>query len=156
MPRRKVTIRRVHMEDPKYGDMEIAKFINGIMLDGKKSTAMTIFYGALDLIKEKTNEEPLAIFKKSLANVKPRLEVRPRRVGGATYQVPQEVSSKRATALAIRWILAAARARKGKPMVERLVDELLEASRNEGASVKKREDMHKMAESNRAFAHYRW
>jgi len=136
--------------------MEVAKFINGIMRDGKKSTAMQIFYGALDMIHEKTGEDPLVVFKRGLTNVKPRLEVRPRRVGGATYQVPQEVPSKRSMALAIRWILAAARARKGKPMMERLVEELLEASRNEGASIKKREEMHKMAESNRAFAHYRW
>jgi small subunit ribosomal protein S7 len=126
------------------------------MYDGKKSLAQRIFYDALDMIGEKTKEDPLSVFKKAMNNVKPKLEVRPRRVGGATYQVPVEVVPKRSTSLAIRWILASARARKGKPMVERLVDELLEASRNEGPSVKKREEMHKMAESNRAFAHYRW
>ncbi|HOL36086.1 MAG TPA: 30S ribosomal protein S7, partial [bacterium] len=115
-----------------------------------------IMYKCLDLLGEKTKEDPLTVFKKALNNVKPRLEVRPRRVGGATYQVPVEVPPKRSLSLAIRWILQSSRARKGKPMYERLAEEIIDASKNEGASVKKREEMHKMAESNRAFAHYRW
>ena len=157
MPRRRTgTLRRKTAGDPRYRDLEIAKFVNYLMRGGKKTTAYRIFYDALDIIGEKTNEEPLDVFKKALNNVKPRLEVRPRRVGGATYQIPMEVSQHRALALAIRWMLGAARARKGKPMAERLVEEILDAAKNEGASIKKREDTHKMAESNRAFAHYRW
>ena len=156
MPRRKVSHKRAVLTDPRFDDMEIARFVNSLMRDGKKTLAQRIMYDTLAELQEKTKEDALAVFKKAMGNVKPKLEVRPRRVGGATYQVPVEVVPKRSTSLAIRWILQSARARKGKPMVERLVDELLEASKNEGPSVKKREEMHKMAESNRAFAHYRW
>jgi len=157
MPRRKKgDLRRKIPPDPKFNDYEVAKFINKLMWDGKKSVAYKIFYTAMDIIKEKTKQDPLEIFKKALNNVKPKLEVRPRRVGGATYQIPIEVPPHRSLSLAIRWIIESARNRKGKPMAERLVDELLEAARGEGPSVKKKEDTHKMAESNRAFAHYRW
>jgi small subunit ribosomal protein S7 len=156
MPRRKRAEKREIKPDPKYNDYEVAKFVNKIMWDGKKSLAYKIFYKAMDIIKEKTKEDPISIFKKALNNVKPRLEVRPRRVGGATYQIPIEVPPHRSLSLAIRWIVESARSRKGKPMAERLADEILEASRGEGPSVKKKEDTHKMAESNRAFAHYRW
>ncbi|MCM8822173.1 MAG: 30S ribosomal protein S7 [Candidatus Omnitrophica bacterium] len=156
MPRRKYKPRKKILSDSKYNDHEIARFISSLMVDGKKTLAEKIIYKSLDMLGEKTKEDPLVVFKKALNNVKPRLEVRPRRVGGATYQVPVEVVPKRSLALAIRWILQSARARKGKPMYQRLVEEIIEASNNEGASVKKREEMHKMAESNRAFAHYRW
>mgnify|MGYP000434883538 CR=1 FL=1 len=156
MPRRKRAERREVKPDPKYNDYEVAKFVNKIMWDGKKSLAYKIFYKAMDIIKEKTKEDPLAVFKKALNNVKPRLEVRPRRVGGATYQIPIEVPPHRSLSLAIRWIVESARARKGKPMAERLAEELIEASQGQGTSVKKKEDTHKMAEANRAFAHYRW
>jgi len=156
MPRRKRTIRTRTSGEPFYGDTDAARFVVALMKDGKRSTACRIFTTAMELLREKTGQEPISIFKKALANVKPRLEVRPRRVGGATYQIPVEVPPKRSLALAIRWIIESSRTRKGRPMAERLVDELLEAARGEGSSVKKREDMHKMAESNRAFAHYRW
>jgi len=157
MPRRKRTVKRKKAADPKFNDYEVGKFVNALMEGGKKSTAYGIFYDMLDMIKEKTQQEDsFAVFKKALENVKPKLEVRPRRVGGATYQIPIEVPPHRSLALAIRWIVGASRARKGKPMAERLLEEILEASRGEGPSVKKREDTHKMAESNRAFAHYRW
>lgn len=156
MPRRKYKSRNILLPDPKYNDLEVAKFINSLMVDGKKSLSQKIMYRCFELLSERTKEDPLTVFKRALNNVKPRLEVRPRRVGGATYQVPVEVAPKRSLALAIRWIIQSARARKGKPMYERLVEEIIDASKNEGASVKKREEMHKMAESNRAFAHYRW
>jgi small subunit ribosomal protein S7 len=156
MPRRKRAEKREIKPDPKYNDYEVAKFVNKIMWDGKKSLAYKIFYTAMDIIKEKTKEDPLSVFKKALNNVKPRLEVRPRRVGGATYQIPMEVPPHRSLSLAIRWIVESARSRKGKPMAERLAEELIEASQGQGASVKKKEDTHKMAEANRAFAHYRW
>jgi len=139
-----------------FGDSDASRFVVALMRDGKRSTACRIFTRTMELLRERSGQDPMSIFKKALANVKPRLEVRPRRVGGATYQIPVEVPPRRSLALAIRWIIESGRARKGRPMAERLVDELLEASRGEGASVKKREDMHKMAESNRAFAHYRW
>lgn len=156
MPRRKRAEKRIIEPDPKYNDYEVAKFINKLMWDGKKTVAYKIFYSAMDIIKEKTNQDPLTVFKKALNNVKPKLEVRPRRVGGATYQIPMEVPPHRSLSLAIRWIVESARSRKGKPMALRLVDEILEAAKGEGPSVKKKEDTHKMAESNRAFAHYRW
>ncbi|MCM8764379.1 MAG: 30S ribosomal protein S7 [Candidatus Omnitrophica bacterium] len=156
MPRRKYKPRKTLLSDPKYNDSEIARFINSLMVDGKKTLAEKVMYKSLDMLGEKTKEDPVVVFKRALNNVKPRLEVRPRRVGGATYQVPVEVIPKRSLALAIRWILQSARARKGKPMYQRLVEEIIEASSNAGASVKKKEEMHKMAESNRAFAHYRW
>ncbi len=156
MPRRKRTIKRKISGDPKYNDYEVSAFINLLMWNGKRNLAYKIFYDAMDKIKDKTDEEPLAVFKKALNNVKPRVEVRARRVGGATYQIPVEVSSKRSLALAIRWMIKFARGRKGKCMAEKLVDEFIESAKGEGSSVKKKEDTHKMAESNRAFAHYRW
>ncbi|MCM8769848.1 MAG: 30S ribosomal protein S7 [Candidatus Omnitrophica bacterium] len=156
MPRRRKVIRKRVFSDPVYGDFEVAKFVNNLLKDGKKSLAYRIFYDMLDIIKERTKEDGLAVFKKAVSQVRPKLEVRPRRVGGATYQIPMEVPPARSLALAMRWILISARARKGKPMAERLADEIIEASRGEGASIKKREETHKMAESNRAFAHYRW
>ncbi|MGC8976078.1 MAG: 30S ribosomal protein S7 [Candidatus Ratteibacteria bacterium] len=156
MPRRKRAEKREIKPDPKYNDYEVAKFVNKLMWDGKKSLAYKIFYTAMEKIKERTKNDPLSLFKKALNNVKPKLEVRPRRVGGATYQIPMEVPPNRSLSLAIRWIVESARARKGKPMAERLADEIIEAAKGEGPSVKKKEDTHKMAESNRAFAHYRW
>jgi len=156
MPRRKKIIKRKKIGDPKYNDYEVNKFVHCLMYEGKKSLAYKIFYKSMDILKSKGNEDPLAIFKKALNNVKPKLEVRPRRVGGATYQIPIEVPTHRSLSLAIKWIISSARARKGKEMAERLVEEFLEAAKGEGPSVKKKEETHKMAESNRAFAHYRW
>ncbi|MCM8818618.1 MAG: 30S ribosomal protein S7 [Candidatus Omnitrophica bacterium] len=156
MPRRKRAEKKIVSPDPKYNDYEVAKFINKLMWDGKKTIAYKIFYTAMDIIKERTKEDPLVVFKRALNNVKPKLEVRPRRVGGATYQIPMEVPPHRSLSLAIRWIIESSRAKKGKPMVMRLVEEIIDASQNQGASVKKKEDTHKMAESNRAFAHYKW
>ena len=142
--------------DSKYNSVLVSRFINKLNFTGKKSTAEGVFYGALDIIKEKTNEEPLGVFNRAIENARPLLEVRPRRVGGATYQVPMEVPQIRSITLAIMWIIQYARARTGKPMDERLAQEIMEASRKEGATIKKREDTHRMAESNKAFAHYRW
>ena len=142
--------------DPVYKSVLIAQFINKILEGGKKSKAERIIYDALERIKEKSSEEPLATFNRALENVRPLLEVRARRVGGATYQVPSEVRPERSIALAMRWILTYSRAKTGKPMSERLAEELLAASKKEGLSIKKREDTHKMAEANKAFAHYRW
>ena len=156
MPRKgHVRIREIEA-DPRFGNLEIAKFINAIMLDGKKSVAEKIMYGALDLASKRLNIEPVEVFNKAMENVRPVVEVRPRRVGGATYQVPVEVQPRRAQALATRWILQYARGRKGIPMMERLAREFADACKGEGSSVKKREDTHRMAEANRAFAHYRW
>ena len=156
MPRKgHVRIREVE-PDPRFGELDIAKFIAAIMVDGKRSIAEKIMYGALDLASKRLSMEPLEVFNKAMENVRPLVEVRPRRVGGATYQVPVEVQPRRAQALATRWILQYARGRKGIPMVERLARELTDACRGEGNSVKKREDTHRMAEANRAFAHYRW
>ncbi|RMG00684.1 MAG: 30S ribosomal protein S7 [Nitrospirae bacterium] len=156
MPRRRVAEKREILPDPKYGSKVLSKFINAIMKDGKKSTAERICYGAFEILKEKTGEDPLKVFKAALENVKPIVEVRPRRVGGATYQVPVEVRANRKLALAFRWIRDNARKRPERTMTQRLAGELLDAYNNTGASVKKREDTHKMAEANRAFAHYRW
>ena len=153
--KRKAPIRIVY-PDPKFHSEIISKFINSIMYDGKRSTAEKILYDALDKIKEKTKEDPLKTFNSAISNVKPNVECRSRRVGGATYQVPVEVKSKRAQALALRWLKDATRKRKQKTMAEKLYYELLDASQSKGAAVKKREDTHKMAESNKAFAHYRW
>jgi small subunit ribosomal protein S7 len=146
----------VILPDPKYHDRLVAKFMNVIMLDGKKSTAEQIVYGAFDIIAGRTSDNPLEVFKKAMDNVRPVLEVKSRRVGGSTYQVPVEVRADRRNALAIRWIMTYARARGEKTMQERLAGELLDAANNRGASVKKREDTHRMAEANKAFAHYRW
>lgn len=156
MPRKGHIRRRETLADATYGSTVVTKFINTLMLDGKKSIAEGIMYGALEKAAEKLKVEPMVLFEKAMENVKPLVEVRSRRVGGATYQVPVEVAPARAQALAIRWIISYARSKKGIPMAERLARELIDAYNNEGSSVKKREDTHKMAEANRAFAHYRW
>jgi small subunit ribosomal protein S7 len=156
MSRRHSAEKREIIPDAKYGDVVVAKFMNTIMYEGKKSVAEAIVYGALDNVESKAKSDPLSVFKQALENVAPSVEVRSRRVGGATYQVPVEVRTDRRQALAIRWIIAAARDRNDKTMVDRLSAELLDASNNRGAAVKKREDTHRMAEANRAFAHYRW
>ncbi len=156
MPRRREVAKRVILPDPKYHDRLVAKFMNAIMLDGKKSAAEGIVYGAFDIIVERSGEEPLEVFKKAIDNVRPMIEVKSRRVGGSTYQVPIEVRHERRNALAIRWIMSYARGRGEKTMQERLAGEFLDAANNRGASVKKKEDTHRMAEANKAFAHYRW
>ena len=148
-------LRKVY-PDPRFHSEVISKFINSIMYDGKRSTAEKILYDALDKIKSKNNEDPLKIFNTAISNVKPNLECRSRRVGGATYQVPVEVKAKRAQALALRWIMDATRKRKNKTMAEKLYAEIMDASQNKGSAIKKREDTHKMAEANKAFAHFRW
>ena len=153
--KRKAPIRKVY-PDPRFHSEVISKFINSIMYDGKRSIAEKILYDALDKIKSKNNEDPLKIFNTAISNVKPNLECRSRRVGGATYQVPVEVKSKRAQALAIRWLVESARKRKDKHMSDKIFNELYDAYEKKGAAVKKREDVHKMAESNKAFAHFRW
>ncbi len=156
MSRRHRAEKREIIPDPKYGDLVITKFMNSLMFEGKKSAAETIVYGALDRIEQKAKRGGLELFHEALNNVKPAIEVRSRRVGGATYQVPVEVRNERRQALAIRWIITAARARNENTMEERLSGELLDAANNRGTAVKKREDTHKMAEANRAFSHYRW
>ena len=156
MSRRHSAEKREVNPDPKFGNIVISKFMNSIMYDGKKSAAEGIVYGAFDLIEAKTKQSPLTVFEQALDNVMPTIEVRSRRVGGATYQVPVEVRSTRRQALGIRWLIAAARGRNEKNMTERLSAELLDASNNRGNAVKKREDVHRMAEANRAFSHYRW
>ena len=156
MSRRHRADKREILPDPKFGNVVVTKFMNSIMYQGKKSVAESIVYGALDSVEAKAKSDPLAVFKQALENVAPSVEVRSRRVGGATYQVPVEVRTDRRQALAISWIIAAARDRNDKTMVDRLSAELLDASNNRGAAVKKREDTHRMAEANRAFAHYRW
>jgi small subunit ribosomal protein S7 len=156
MSRRHRAEKREVLPDPKFGDMVVSKFMNSIMYAGKKSVAETIVYGALDMIEGKTKQSPLGVFQQALDNVMPTIEVRSRRVGGATYQVPVEVRTDRRQALGIRWLIIAARERNEKTMTERLSAELLDASNNRGNAVKKREDTHRMAEANRAFAHYRW
>ena len=156
MPRRREVAKRVILPDPKYHDRLVAKFMNVIMVDGKKSTAEGIVYGALDLVAQRTNEDPVEVFKKAMENVRPLVEVKSRRVGGSTYQVPVEVRADRRNALAIRWIMSYSRGRGEKTMAERLAGEFIDAANNRGASVKKKEDTHRMAEANKAFAHYRW
>lgn len=156
MPRRRVAAKRDVLPDPIYNSQLVTKFINGVMWDGKKSVAESIFYGAMEKLSEKTGEEPLKVFKRAVDNVKPTLEVKSRRIGGATYQVPIEVSRERQNALAIRWIVLYARGRGEKTMLDKLVGELLDASNSRGNSVKKKEDTHRMAEANKAFAHYRF
>lgn len=155
--RRKVKNRNMPQPDAVYNSVKLAKFINSIMWDGKKETARAVVYGAFDLIKEKTgNPNPLEVFDLALKNAGPLTEVRSRRIGGANYQVPREVRPERRLALAARWIIGAARGVKGKPMAIKLADELIAASKNEGSAIKKREDTHKMAEANKAFAHFAW
>ena len=156
MSRKKRAPKRIFYPDARHGSLILSKFINFIMLDGKKTTAEKIVYDALDLIKEKTKEDPIKIFNDAVNNIRPNLEVRSRRVGGATYQVPQEVKTKRSQTLALRWLLEAARKRKNKKMSEKLFNELMDASQKKGTAIKKREDTHRMAESNKAFAHFRW
>ena len=156
MSRRRAAEKRKILPDPKYKDLVVAKFTNSLMLDGKKSVAESIIYDAFDMIEKKAGQDPLKTFLEAIENVKPGVEVRSRRVGGATYQIPIEVRSERRQALAIRWIVDLARQRSEDTMTERLSGELLDASNNRGAAVKKREDTHKMAEANKAFSHYRW
>ncbi|MCU0839839.1 MAG: 30S ribosomal protein S7 [Rhodospirillales bacterium] len=156
MSRRRAAAKREVLPDPKYGDVVITKFTNGLMDDGKKSVAERIIYGALSQIETKTKQDPLKVFREAIDNVKPALEVRSRRVGGATYQVPVEVRPARRQSLAIRWIIDIASKRSENTMVERLAAEILDAANNRGAAIKKREDTHRMAEANKAFSHYRW
>ena len=156
MSRRHSAEKRVINPDPKFHDLIVSKFMNNLMEDGKKLVAENIVYGAFDLVQAKSKQDPIVLFHAALQNVAPAIEVRSRRVGGATYQVPVEVRTERRQALAIRWIIIAARGRNEKTMVERLSAELLDAGNNRGTAVKKREDTHKMAEANRAFSHYRW
>ncbi len=156
MSRRRAAEKREILPDPKFGDVVLTKFMNSLMYDGRKATAEGIVYGALERIGNKSGQEPIKVFREALDNVRPDLEVRSRRVGGATYQVPVDVRPARSQALAIRWLIAAARSRSENTMVDRLSGELLDASNNRGTAVKKREDTHRMAEANRAFSHYRW
>ncbi len=156
MPRRAAAERREILPDATYNNRLVTQLINKVLWDGKKSVAEGIVYGSFAIIEEKSGQDPLAVFKKAMDNVRPTLEVKPKRVGGATYQVPMEVNTRRATTLAIRWIVDYSRKRKEKTMSERLAAEILDASNNTGSSVKKREDIFKMAEANRAFSHYRW
>ena len=156
MSRRHAAEKREVLPDPKYGDLVVTKFTNGLMLHGKKSAAEKIIYGAFDIIESKTGQDPLKVFHEAIENVKPSVEVRSRRVGGATYQVPIEVRSARRQTLAIRWLVDLSRNRSENTMTERLSGELLDASANRGTAVKKREDTHRMAEANKAFSHYRW
>ena len=156
MPRKGPAPKRPLVNDPVYGSALVTQLINKVLLDGKKSVAEGIVYGAFDLVEAKTGEDPLSVFKKAMDNVRPTLEVKPKRVGGATYQVPMEVNSRRATTLAIRWIVDFSRKRREHTMKERLAAEIMDAAEGQGASVKRREDLYKMAESNRAFSHYRF
>jgi small subunit ribosomal protein S7 len=156
MPRRREIQKRIPLPDPKYNDVLLAQFINAMMKDGKKSTAEGIMYSTLDAIVEKTGEDALKVFKKAVDNVRPSVEVRSRRVGGSTYQVPIEVRPERRDALAFRWLIKAARARQENTMVERLTGELLDATNFRGTAIRDRENVHRMAEANKAFAHYRW
>ena len=156
MSRRRRAEKREILPDPKFGDIVLSKFVNNIMLDGKKSVAEGIVYGALERIRQRTRTDPVASFHEALNNVRPQVEVRSRRVGGATYQVPVEVRPSRSQALAIRWLIGAARKRSETTMVDRLSNELMDAAQQRGAAVKKREDTHRMAEANKAFSHYRW
>lgn len=156
MPRRRTVERREVLPDPVYNSQLVTKFINGIMRRGKKSVAEKIFYGAMELIQAKTNDDPMKIFKRAVEQVKPQLEVKSRRVGGSTYQVPVEVPPNRQLSLSIRWLIEYAKQRHEKSMIEKLAAELLDAANNRGGAIKKREDTHRMAEANKAFSHYRW
>ena len=156
MPRKGLVFRRTQATDPVYASDIVEKFICSMMWEGKKSTAQRVFYGAMDQVAKKTNDDALKIFKKAIENVKPLLEVKTRRVGGANYQVPVEVNPFRRQSLAIRWLLLHARTRPGKRMVDKLADELLDAANGRGGAIKRKEDVHRMAEANKAFAHYRW
>ena len=156
MPRKGPAPKRPLVDDPVYGSKIVTQLVNRVLLDGKKTVAERIVYGALEIVRERTEQEPVSVLKRALDNIRPALEVRSRRVGGATYQVPVEVRPARANTLALRWLVDFSRQRREKTMTERLANEILDASNGLGAAVKRREDMHKMAESNRAFAHYRW
>lgn len=156
MPRRRVVQRREVLPDARFNDWLVAKFVNHLMLRGKKAVAEKVFYDAMDLIARKTKEDPLKIFKRAVENVKPQVEVKSRRVGGATYQVPVEIRAERKTALAIRWLLGYSRSRSEKGMVAKLSSEIIDAFNGRGNAIKKRDDTHRMAEANKAFAHYRW
>ncbi len=156
MPRRKIAVKRELVPDPKFDSTLITKFVNCLMLDGKRSTAQRVLYGSLDIVGAKTKQDGLTVFRQAINNVKPVLEVRSRRVGGQTYQVPVDVKAERRTTLAFRWILQSARARGEKTMEARLAGEFLDASKNEGAAIRRKFEQHRMAEANRAFAHYRW
>ena len=156
MSRKKQAPKKIFYPESKYGSLVLAKFINFVMYDGKKAIAEKIIYSALDEIKTKTKQDPIKVFNDAISNIRPNLEVRSRRVGGATYQVPVEVKTKRSQTLALRWLLEATRKRKNKTMSDKLFNELMDASQRKGAAIKKREDTHRMAESNKAFAHYRW
>ena len=156
MPRRREVPKREILPDPKFGSVELAKFMNVVMLDGKKAVAERIVYGALEQVQTKTGKEPIEVFSLAINNIKPIVEVKSRRVGGATYQVPVEVRPERRTALAMKWLVSYSRSRGDKTMADRLANELMAASRNEGNTIKKKEDTHRMAEANKAFAHYRW
>ena len=156
MPRKGRVSKRERLPDPKYNDVLVQRFVNSVMWDGKKSLARRLVYGAFELMEKKVKEDPLKVFRKAIDNVKPELEVKARRVGGATYQVPVEVRLDRKMSLAIRWVLRYARGRSEKTMIDKLAGELIDAYNNRGGAVKKREDTHKMAEANKAFAHYRW
>ena len=156
MSRKNRAPKRTIYPDPKYRSLILSKFVNFIMYDGKKSTAEKIIYGAFDQIKKKTKEDPIKVFNDAVNNIRPNLEVRARRVGGATYQVPVEVKTKRSQTLALRWLLEASRKRKNKTMSDKLINELMDAYQKKGLAIKKREDTHRMAESNKAFAHFRW
>jgi small subunit ribosomal protein S7 len=156
MPRRRVVAKREVLPDPKFGNVTLAKFMNHVMISGKKSIAESIIYGAMDLVKTKMNRDPLEVFNEALENIAPLVEVKSRRVGGATYQVPVEVRASRRTALAMRWLVDYSRKRGEKSMPQRLAGELMDAAQGKGAAVKKREDVHRMAEANKAFSHYRF
>ena len=156
MPRRAAAVRREVQPDAKYNNRLVTQLINKVLLDGKKSVAEGIVYGAFDIVAEKTGQDPIAVFKKAMENIRPTLETKSKRVGGANYQVPIEVNSRRSTTLAIRWLVDFSRKRKENTMAQRLANEIIDASENTGAAVKKREDTYKMAEANRACAHYRW
>jgi len=156
MPRRAAAVRREVTPDAKYNNRLVTQLTNKVLWDGKKSVAESIVYGSFDIIEEKTGSDPLSVFKKAMDNVRPTLEVRPKRVGGSTYQVPVEVNARRSTTLAIRWIVGYSRKRREHTMAERLAAEIMDAANGIGSSVKKREDLYKMAEANRAFSHYRW
>jgi small subunit ribosomal protein S7 len=156
MPRRRVIAKREILPDPVYNSPLVARFVNTLMWDGKKSTAEGIIYKALSAIKDKTQDDPLKVFKKAIENIQPKVEVKSKRVGGATYQVPVEVNASRRVALAMRWLVSYARGRGEKTMVDRLANEIMDAAGSKGNAMKKREDVHRMAEANKAFAHYRW
>ena len=156
MPRRRQVPKREILPDPRFGDILVSKFMNCVMRDGKKAVAEGIVYGAFEIIEDRTKEDPVIVFRKALENVSPLVEVKSRRVGGSTYQVPVEVRPSRRTALAMRWLIQYARGRGGRSMREKLANELIEASHRRGGAMKKREDVHRMAEANKAFSHYRW